>query len=48
MGKVDGKSVFKPKHYLLYNIKELVAFYNEEHQEVGTTYYQMHSTTAKE
>ena len=48
MGKVDGKSDFKPKHYLLYNIRELVALYNEEHQEVETTYYQMHSTIAKE
>ena len=48
MGKVDGKSVFKRKHYLLYNIRELVALYNEEHQEVETTYYQMHSTIAKE
>ena len=46
-GKVDGKGVFKPQHYLLYNIRELVALYNE-HQEVETTYYQMHSTIAKE
>ena len=38
MGKVDGKSVFKPKHYLLYNIRELVALYNEKHKEVETTY----------
>ena len=37
MGKVDGKSVFKPKHYLLNHIRELVALYNEKHQEVETT-----------
>ena len=37
MGKVDGKNAFKPKHYLLYHIKELVVLYNEKHQEVETT-----------
>ena len=49
MSKVDGKSVFKPtEHYLLYNIRELLALYIEEHQEVETTYFQMHSTITKE
>ena len=48
MGKLDGKSVFKPMHCLLYNIRELVALYNEEHQDVETGYYQMYSTIAKE
>ena len=48
MCKLDGKSVFKPKHYLLYNTRGLEASYNEEHQEVKTTYCQMHSTFAKE
>ena len=38
-GWKDTKSVFKPKHYLFYNIRELVASYNEEHQEVETTYF---------
>ena len=47
-GQIDGKSVFKPKHYLLYNMRELLALYNEEYQEVETTYYQMHSIIAKE
>ena len=49
MGKLHGKSVFKPTgHYLLYNIRELVALHIEEHQEVETTYFQMHSTITKE
>ena len=47
MGKVDGKSVLQPKHYLFYNIRELVALYNEEHQEKETTYNQIHFTIEK-
>ena len=46
MGKVDGKRALKQKNCLLYNIRE--PLHNGEHQEVETTYYQMHATIAKE
>ena len=41
----DRKKMFKPKHYLLHTIREFVADYNEEHQEL-ITYYQLSDVTA--
>ena len=41
----DRKKMFKPKHYLLHTIREVVADYNEEHQEL-ITYYQLSDVTA--
>ena len=43
----DRKKMFKPKHYLLHTIREVVAAYNEEHQE-PITYYQMRDVIANE
>ena len=39
--------MFRPKHYLLHTIREVVAAYNEEHQE-QITYYQMRDVIANE
>ena len=39
--------MFKPKHYLLHTIREVVAAYNEKHQE-PITYYQMMDVIANE
>ena len=36
----DGETMFKPRHYLLHTIQEVVAAHKEEQQE-ATTYYQM-------
>ena len=46
---VEGEKIYRAKHYLFYNIKELVELYNDEHgDDDKTTYYQMREVITQE
>ena len=46
---VEGEKICRAKHYLLYNIRELVEFYNHERKDNDKiTFYQMREVIAQE
>ena len=46
---VEGEKIYHTKHYLLYNIRKLVEFYNHERKENDKiTFYQMCEVIAQE
>ena len=46
-GKNNGKSVYRPKHYLLHNMRELVSLYNKDNTK-NITYCQMQEIVLSE